>query len=304
MSSYYAFGNVAIDDIVFADGTTMWGVPGGATVWAALGMALWSGRATALAPIGPDYPTADLPAVDFSCPRRLEHTMRHWALYEDDGSRHFVSRRDSEDWGTFSSAAADLEAGPYPYCHLGAMPWARVGELLDALRARGAQTISLDAYDRKLAGVTPDELMAVLERVDVFMPSRQDTHEYLPGLGPLQALRALRARLPNAAVVGVKCGHEGVIVHQAGTPDIFVVPSAATHVVDATGAGDAFCGGFLVGFTRDGDALEGALLGSVSASYAIATTGPAGLVGIDVAAAHQRAIALRKRVTTIPIAAP
>src|SRR5262249_5574944 len=57
---YFAFGNVTIDDLVFADGTTMWRVPGGNSIYAALGMALWGERPEVVAPIGPDYPIAKL----------------------------------------------------------------------------------------------------------------------------------------------------------------------------------------------------------------------------------------------------
>jgi ribokinase len=40
-----------------------------------------------------------------------------------------------------------------------------------------------------------------------------------------------------------------------------------------TGAGDAYCGGFLVGLHQTGDPLEAALMGSVSASLVIEGTG-------------------------------
>jgi ribokinase len=39
--------------------------------------------------------------------------------------------------------------------------------------------------------------------------------------------------------------------------------------VDVTGAGDAYCGGFMIGLAQTGDPLEAALRGSVSASLVI-----------------------------------
>jgi hypothetical protein len=201
---FFAFGNVAIDDLVFADGSTMWNVPGGAAVYAALGMAVWDERATTVAPFGPEYPSADLARIDFACTERLPQTMRNWGLYEDDGSRHFLPRRASEDWDVFSPQAGDLGPGPYPFCHLGPMPWARAGELITALRARGARIISADLHDRKLARVTLEQYVALAERIDVLLPSVQDVAVYLPGLDAVAALRALRARLPQVAVIGVK----------------------------------------------------------------------------------------------------
>jgi sugar/nucleoside kinase (ribokinase family) len=303
MTSFFAFGNVAIDDLVFADGTTMWTVPGGAAVYAALGMAVWTERATTVAPFGPDYPRGDLARIDFACTRRLPRTMRNWGLYEDDGSRHFLPRRASEDWERFSPCAADLGPGPYTHCHLGPMPWARASELIAALRARGARTISADLYDRKLADVTLDAYLALAARIDVLLPSAYDVAAYLPGLDAVGALRALRAHLPGVAVIGVKCGREGAIVHAAGSDAILHVDPVTNDVVDATGAGDAFCGGFLAGFARGNDAADGALYGAVSASYALAATGPHHLVTAPIAEARERVAALRARMTTIPFAA-
>ena len=41
---WFAFGNISIDDLVFADGTTEWCVPGGNSIYSALGMAVWGER--------------------------------------------------------------------------------------------------------------------------------------------------------------------------------------------------------------------------------------------------------------------
>jgi sugar/nucleoside kinase (ribokinase family) len=45
-------------------------------------------------------------------------------------------------------------------------------------------------------------------------------------------------------------------------------------LADPTGAGDAFCGGFLAGMQRTGDPLGAVLHGSVSASLKLEGSGP------------------------------
>jgi sugar/nucleoside kinase (ribokinase family) len=300
---FFSFGNLAIDDLVYANGTTLWASAGGAAMYSALGMAVWTGRATTVAPVGPDYPCAQFPRIDFAGAHRLAHTMRNWGLYEDDGSRHFVPRRDSEDWGAASPEIRDLGAGPYTHCHLGAMPWDRAHALVAALRARGARTISLDIHDRKLTGITLEQYLELVRGVDIFLPSVQDVADYFPGLTAADALRALRAAVPAVAVLGIKRGDAGALVHAAGTTHIMSVPPAPATIVDVTGAGDAFCGGFLTGYAEGNDATAGALRGAVSASFAIAATGTAGLVGVDSAVAHQRLTALRAAVTALPLEA-
>jgi len=301
MGDFFSFGNLAIDDLVYADGTTRWRVAGGAAMYSALGMAVWAGTAATVAPFGPDYPCEVLRGIEFACKRRLPASMRNWGLYEEDGSRHFLSRSASSDWEAASPQIDDLDDGPYVNCHIGPMPWNRARVLIDALRERGAQTISFDIHDRKLTGVTIEDYVALVQRVDVFLPSVQDVGEYLPGLSAHEALRALRARLPGVKVIGVKRGSDGVIVHAAGDAAIINVPSASFGTVDITGAGDAFCGGFLVGYAQEGDALEGALRGSISAAYAISAPSANGLLTVNRTEARERMNSLRACVTRFPL---
>jgi sugar/nucleoside kinase (ribokinase family) len=77
----------------------------------------------------------------------------------------------------------------------------------------------------------------------------------------------------GARLVVIKHGPDGVIMlegsggrrthlpayHQPGDP----------RVVDVTGAGDAFCGGFMVGLAQTGVPLMAAQMGLVSASFAV-----------------------------------
>jgi sugar/nucleoside kinase (ribokinase family) len=260
-------------------------------------MALWSGSAGVGAPCGPDYPCASFASrLDFRYAPAIAHTMRNWGLYETDGSRHFHSRRDSLPWAAFSSSGSALDDGPYPACHLAPMPWERVGELIAALRTRGASAISVDLHDRELAQHTLEELAALLDGAQMFFPSRQDVDVLFPGTPPSQALLRLRERMSSLPVLGVKCGADGAIVHGAGAATYVFTPAVAAPAFDATGAGDAWCGGFLSGFAATGDVVTSALRGAVAASFAVAEIGPAALAGADREQAEQRLTVLRERV--------
>jgi sugar/nucleoside kinase (ribokinase family) len=101
---------------------------------------------------------------------------------------------------------------------------------------------------------------------------------------------------PELPLIAIKCGDKGLIMHAAGDADYFQIPTVAELVVDATGAGDAFSGGTLVGMARTQSALDAVLWGSVSASFAVASEGPAALVAATKAEAQARLNHLKTRV--------
>ena len=77
---------------------------------------------------------------------------------------------------------------------------------------------------------------------------------------------------------------------------LFSRPLSLRSFVDATGAGDSFCGGALVGLARSGDPVDALLRGSVSASFAVAAVGPAALVDAPYEVAERRLASLCGRV--------
>jgi len=275
----FAFGNVTIDDLVFADGTTMWRVPGGNSIYAALGMALWGERPEVVAPIGPDYPIEKLKdQIELKRCRPISRTLRNWGLYEEDGTRHFVFRSDMRKWEEFSPNVADLDEGPYAFCHLAPLPWELHLQIAGGLRANAARLISVDLDDRRLSEVPAAEIVRLLGLVDLFMPSRQDIAEIFPGKTPLDAMKALREMAPDTPVIVIKCGAAGAIAHERNASDYLESPTAAESAVDETGAGDAFCGGALVGFSHHLALREALARAAVSASFAVETVGSSGLL--------------------------
>jgi ribokinase len=75
----------------------------------------------------------------------------------------------------------------------------------------------------------------------------------------------------GANVVAVKLGEKGCYVTDG--KENYLVDPYPTRVVDTTGAGDAFCAGFLYGLIRDKDLYTCARLGNFVASRCIAKMG-------------------------------
>jgi 2-dehydro-3-deoxygluconokinase len=103
---------------------------------------------------------------------------------------------------------------------------------------------------------------------DIALPSREDA-EALTGLADPQAIAERYLRL-GPRIVAVKCGRDGALL---ATADGTMLRAAAHTVtaVDATGAGDTFCGAFLARIVL-GDA-PGAALAYANAAAALSTTG-------------------------------
>jgi glucosamine--fructose-6-phosphate aminotransferase (isomerizing) len=108
--------------------------------------------------------------------------------------------------------------------------------------------------------------------VDAFLPSRSELADLVDYDDPEQAIAELSA-LPTPIIV-VKMGAEGSLVWDRAAGEIHRVgPVPGVRVVDVTGAGDAFCGGFAAGLSLGCNALEAAQRGSVSAAFGIAGFG-------------------------------
>lgn len=295
-AKFCVLGTITIDDLVFEDGSTMWRVPGGNAVYSGLGAAVWRERPVVIAPVGPEYPINAVGGrLDLSRCRQLDRTLRNWGLYEEDGSRIFIFRSKTKYWLDFSPTLTDIADFSCDFAHLAPLPWELQVALVGRLRRDGAQIISADLADRDL--VQPDRaaVMRLLKAVDMFLPSKQDAAALMPAKTPHDALRGLRELAPDLPLIAVKLGERGALMHAAGAKDYVEIPTAAETVIDVTGAGDAFCGGALVGYANTKSPVEAVLWGSVSASFAVAATGPAGLVAADYDEARSRVEKLRAR---------
>jgi sugar/nucleoside kinase (ribokinase family) len=114
-------------------------------------------------------------------------------------------------------------------------------------------------------------LERLLGRVDMLLLNDEEARQ-LSGLSNLPAAaRAIRAMGPRAVVV--KRGDAGALLfHEGG---VFAAPAFPIEtVVDPTGAGDSFAGGFMgwlarVGTTTPADIRTAMILGSVLASHSV-----------------------------------
>ncbi len=145
-------GNVTIDDLVFPDGTTRMGVPGGDAVYSSIGAGFWGVHVHVCSVCGSDYPLESLSSeygLHVETIRRINGpSMRNWGLYEDDGSRLFVLRDRGYTWSDYSPVSSDLPLNIVKSepAHIATLPYDHQLSLARALRDGGCPLITLDPH--------------------------------------------------------------------------------------------------------------------------------------------------------------
>jgi sugar/nucleoside kinase (ribokinase family) len=281
-------GNLLVDDIVLRDGRALLAEPGGAVLHAALAACLWGARPGIVSVAGGDYPQTALDTLAargaaLDGVRRLPRSGgRAWLLYEP-AVRRVIHHLDCPSHEAISPTTADIPAAfrDAAFVHLSPMPLGRQAELARDL-AGAASFVSLDPYEL----LRDDNLAAwrdVFASIDAFFPSEDELR--FTG-GHEQVLRDLAGeRLRYVALKRAADGGRLLDLHGDASP---AWQSRAAKVVDATGAGDAFAGGFLAGLATHGDVARSLAQGIVSASFAIEDWGARGLVAATPAAARER----------------
>ena len=114
------------------------------------------------------------------------------------------------------------------------------------------------------------ELVKLLERVDMLLLNDEEARQLSGQANLPAAARAIRAMGPGSVVI--KRGDAGALLfHEGG---VFAAPAFPIEdVVDPTGAGDSFAGGFMGWLAREGNTSRrrrsgpSMIMGSVLASF-------------------------------------
>jgi ribokinase len=299
-------GGLRIDYLITREGEAHYGLPGGNALYAAAGARLWSDEVALWARCGRNYPrmwmeTLSAGGLDTTGLIYLPDNHEHRTFYaytaqgtrddtdpaghfarigrdfppELEGYIHSTPQQDDahqfeplavrpEDWPPAYGQAAGVHLAPLPLAtHLNAPP---------KLRQAGVKLITLDPGERYMIPAREPYLRRLLPQVDAFLPSDQEVRSLF---GADVDLWRAADRLVDwgAKVVVIKIGPQGVLLldeekgRRLHLPAY--LPPGDPLIVDVTGAGDSFCGGFLAGLAQTADSLEAARMGLVSASMVI-----------------------------------
>ncbi len=275
--AYVCVGGIIIDDIVQPDGQTRMGVLGGGVTHAAAGMLIWGQRAGVFACAGHDLPHEARQRLerDFDTRGLLVLDLpqaRAWQLFEWDGKRTEVFRVEVLEPFVYAPTPERL---PAVYHGARAVYLLTDAAPLPAWRALFPQTPLLwEPLQQYMVTQNAAEFRAGLPLVDIVSPNHLEAAQVYGDDDPATLVRAMLA--DGVTVAALRMGAEGSLVGQRGQQTLLRVPAVPVpEVIDQTGAGNTYCGAFLVGWVETGDLLTAACYGAVAASFSLEVTGVA-----------------------------
>jgi len=270
-------GEMTLDDVVVEDRYVHWKQAGGGALYSAIGASLWA-KSAICSTVGADYPQDLLNkissfGIDISAINQTTEcgSLGLWLLYESSGDRHQFEKASGGTFDqldalrppvvNFSKSVAGLHLAPQSSSgHDSALK--QVKDMTGLITL----DILVESYIDTSVYLQPE----FLKRVDAFLPSNYEVLA-LWGHDDVLKLRQELDLLGFKGVLVVKRGPDGVdLVTSNG---IVNIPAVHVNVLDVTGAGDAFCGGFLAGLVSSGDPITASAQGVVSASFIVETRG-------------------------------
>ena len=274
-------GHFSIDSINLPNRRLPCVILGGSVTYVSLSAKRLGANVSIISKVGEDFPEAYLwwlsqEGIDLSKVAKIKHekTTRFELNYNSDMSNRTMR---------LASKAPSIKVEDVPSSlktkavHLAPIANEIPCEVAEKL-AKSAEVISLDpqglvrVFDENgLVANEPLKDKRMLELIDVYKSS-QDEIEAVTGVADLKsAIKAVHDF--NVEIVIVTLGMKGAVLSIGGA--MYEIPAYTPNkLVDPTGAGDAFIGGFLAEYVRGKEALWCACVGSALASTVVEGVGP------------------------------
>jgi hypothetical protein len=137
------------------------------------------------------------------------------------------------------------------------------------LRQAGFTTLTLDPSPGYMNPVYWDDIPALITGLTAFIPAEEEVRSLFHGRSSNLWEMAETLAGYGCEFVVIKRGEGGQLLYDASTRSRWEIPAYPARISDPTGAGDAFCGGFLAGYRRSYDPLQAVLHGNISASITV-----------------------------------
>ena len=305
---YVIAGTLRRNYIITHKGEALLNVPGGSLLYAGAGAAVWESGIGLVGRAGEDYPHDWLADV---ADRGMDLRGIH-VLPEAVDLRFFMAHLDGGGKTTDNPVSHFARLGlPYPKSLLGYVPPApmidsktRPGLLtlrqndvpddyLDAtaahlcpldflshtllpsvLRQGQINTITLDPGASYMNPTFWDDIPVLLNGLNAFLCSEEKVTSLFQGRSTDLWEMAEALAGYGCEMVVIKRGSHGQYLYNGASHAKWIIPAYPIEVMDPTGAGDAFCGGFLAGYRSTYDPLQATLTGNISAAMTIEGSHP------------------------------
>ncbi|WP_297437380.1 carbohydrate kinase family protein [Thermococcus sp.] len=242
-------GHVSIDHIRFP-GRNEKLLPGGAAAAVATSAALAGAGVGLVTKVGRDFPEGWLKKLSAVLDVRgvqilPGRTIHIYMIYNEDGS---------VDAPVDMGVARKMGETPIPeeymeskLFHIAPIP---PEEQLKAIKRIERERTSLDfnpTYMEDYAGKT-GLMKKIISRVEVLFPNEREALTITKTKTVEEAAKTLHGW--GAKLVVITRGERGVLVYDGDFREFSAPPINPEEIVDPTGAGDAFAGGFLAGYSR------------------------------------------------------
>jgi sugar/nucleoside kinase (ribokinase family) len=280
MINVVTVGWLTRDDIVLRDGACLFDVAGGGALYSAVGAQIWTSQVGIHSATGRPF----LDSICREIARRGIDTrgigavegngLQLWLLHESETAKQQVPKLTSS---TAEEMDRARDAMPSAYLSARAFhiaPQTPAGSIANANRLGRLPhnpVVTLDLLSDEFIDRRLYADLSFLNSITAFLPSEAEVARIW---NPPNLHDWLREQaLSHGCHLAVKLGAAGSIVCDAQTGALVKVPAFSAKVVDTTGAGDAYCGGFLAGLAAGRPVAECAAMGTVSASYVVEAYG-------------------------------
>jgi Sugar kinases, ribokinase family len=324
--SYLIFGQLSREYLLTPTGPALLDVPGGSPLYAAAGFRVWESGLGLVGRVGNDYPQTWLDefearGLDTSGIKILDHPVdvRELLSYTEtfEFSRINPVSQFARREMTFPKSLLGYQPDkpfdddlkllitdiPNSYllaraAYLCPMDLMTQAQMIAGLKRGTTHTFILDPAPATMTPTVRRQL-PLLHGVTAFLASQEEMRNLFQAETHDLWEMAEAVSLYGIDYVVIKCGVSGQLLFIASNKRKWTIPAYPARVADPTGVGDAFGGGFMAGFCKNYDPLEGVLYGNVSASLKLEGSGAFYSLDVMPGLAEARLSALRDMVREV-----
>jgi len=164
------------------------------------------------------------------------------------------------------------------------------------LRGGHISTITVDPSAGYMNPSFWDNMPALLNGITAFLTAEEKLLNLFQGRSTDLWEMAETLAGYGCEIIVIKRGANGQYLYDHASRARWIIPAYPARVVDPTGAGDSFCGGFLSGYRNTYSPLQAVLFGNISASLTVEGSDPFYCMGALPALAQARLEALQHMV--------